>query len=197
MNMICNPVPTTLNIAGAEYRINTDFRVWIVFEQTLTGVIDDFDKTLSDILKKIFIDIPPNGVDETATEAILNFYRCGKDEVKHSGAGTQKEIFNYDYDDGYIFSAFLQQYDIDLNSIKYLHWWKFRALFQSLSDDTEFVKIMGYRSVEINSKMSAEQRNFYQKMKKMYALPLPKDVQEKCNAIEDALIQGKSIDELL
>lgn len=197
MNMICNPVPTTLNIVGTEYKINTDFRIWVEFERILTSEIDDYDKALSDILQKIFIDLPANGVDETATEAILNFYRCGKDDVKHNGAGSQKEIFNYDFDDGYIYSAFLQQYGIDINSIEYLHWWKFRALFQSLSDDTEFVKIMGYRSIEISSKMSTEQRNFYQHMKKMYALPLPKDVQEKCNAIEDALLQGKSIDELL
>ena len=49
----------------------------------------------------------------------------------------------------------------------------------------------------ITSKMSTADRNFYQRMKKLYALPLPQSVQEKYNAIEDALINGKTIDNLL
>ena len=135
-------------------------------------------------------------MNEETVEAILNFYRCGKPPEKHSGGGDEKAVFSYDFDDGYIYAAFKEQYGIDLNDAN-LHWWKFRALFQSLRGDCMFVKIVDYRTMPITPKMSTADRNFFQKMKKLYALPLPQSVREKYNAIEEALLSGKSVDELI
>lgn len=195
MNMLVNSVPDTFYIAGTEYKIHTDFRVWIEFEKLLSDESENANKTIADIKNLIFCDKqPPSRVDEETVNQILLFYRCGKESQKSSH--TEKEIFSYDYDDGYIFSAFLEQYHIDLEQTN-LHWWKFHALMLSLSDSTEFVKIMGYRSIEINSKMTAAQKSFYQKMKKQYRLPLKKKVQEQISSIENALINGETIDNLL
>ena len=135
-------------------------------------------------------------MNEETVEAILNFYRCGKPPKKHSGGGDDEAVFDYAFDDGYIYAAFKEQYGIDLNDAN-LHWWKFRALFMSLRADCMFTKILGYRTMPITSKMSTADRNFYQRMKKLYALPLPQSVQEKYNAIEEALLSGKSVDELI
>lgn len=196
MNMLINSVPTSLSIAGADYGINTDFRVWLKFEMLLSNEDEDCSTTLDDIKKLVFKSkVPPNCADEEATEQILWFYRCGKTEQK-GGASSSKKVFDYDYDDGYICAAFIEQYHIDLADAK-LHWWKFRALMLSLAENTEFVKIMGYRAVEITPKMTAAQKAFYQKMKKHYKLPVKKEVQQKISAIEDALINGESIDNLL
>lgn len=196
MNMLINSVPDGLKIAGTEYKIHTDFSVWIEFEKLLFDESKNAHKTISDIKNLIFCDKqPPQRADEETVNKILWFYRCGK-KLQKSSHTSEKEIFSYDYDDGYIFSAFLEQYHIDLEQTK-LHWWKFHALMLSLSDSTEFVKIMGYRSVEINSKMTASQKAFYQKMKKQYKLPLKKEVQKQISSIEDALINGETIDNLL
>lgn len=196
MNMLINSVPDSLKIAGTEYKIHTDFSVWIEFEKLLSDESENAHKTISDIKNLIFCDKqPPQRADEETVNKILWFYRCGK-KLQKSSHTSEKEIFSYDYDDGYIFSAFLEQYHIDLEQTK-LHWWKFHALMLSLSDSTEFVKIMGYRSVEINSKMTAAQKAFYQKMKKQYKLPLKKEVQKQISNIEDALINGETIDNLL
>lgn len=195
MNMLINSVPESLTIAGTEYEINTDFRIWLKFEMLLSDEVEDSKATLLDIKKLIFKSkIPPDRADEEATEKILWFYRCGKPEQK--GGGSSKKIFDYDYDDGYICAAFMEQYHIDLNKAN-LHWWKFHALMLSLSENTEFVKIMGYRAIEINSKMSAAQKAFYHKMKKHYKLPVKKEEQQRITAIEDALINGEPIDNLL
>lgn len=194
--MLINSVPDGLKIAGTEYKIHTDFSVWIEFEKLLSDESENAHKTISDIKNLIFCDKqPPQRADEETVNKILWFYRCGK-KLQKSSHTSEKEIFSYDYDDGYIFSAFLEQYHIDLEQTK-LHWWKFHALMLSLSDSTEFVKIMGYRSVEINSKMTASQKAFYQKMKKQYKLPLKKEVQKQISSIEDALINGETIDNLL
>ena len=195
MNMLTDSVPESLIIAGTEYKINTDYSVWLKFEMLLSDEVEDSKATLLDIKKLIFmLKIPPDRADEETTEQILWFYRCGKPEQK--GSGSSKKIFDYDYDDGYICAAFMEQYHIDLNKAN-LHWWKFHALMLSLSENTEFVKILGYRAIEINSKMSAAQKAFYQKMKKHYKLPVKKEEQQRITAIEDALINGEPIDNLL
>lgn len=195
MNMLTDSVPESLTIAGTEYEINTDYSVWLKFEMLLSDEVEDSKATLLDIKKLIFkSEIPPDRADEEATEKILWFYRCEKPEQK--GGGSAKKIFDYDYDDGYICAAFMEQYHIDLNETN-LHWWKFHALMLSLSENTEFVKIMGYRAIDINSKMTAAQKAFYQKMKKHYKLPVKKEEQQRITAIEDALINGEPIDNLL
>ena len=43
------------------------------------------------------------------------------------------------------FMVLFTNYGIDLAYDK-VHWWKFKALLKSLKDDTEFVKIKGYRA---------------------------------------------------
>lgn len=196
MSMLTEPVPESLIISGTEYKINTEHSVWIKFEQKLSEDTENSEKVFDEIKKLIFVsDIPPSYADEETVEQIIWFYNCGK-EIKNSGSGSSKEVFSYDFDDGFIYAAFIEQYKIDLERTK-LHWWKFHALMLALPDSTEFVKVIGYRSVEITSKMSSEQRAFYQKMKKHYKLPVKKEIQDKYNAIEEALLNGEPIDNLL
>lgn len=73
----------------------------------------------------------------------------------------------------------MQQYRIDLNSIKYLHWWKFRALFVNLNEDVMFSKIMQYRAIQLNTIKDNEMKKFYKKMKRLYALPDMRTEEEK------------------
>lgn len=80
--------------------------------------------------------------------------------------------YSFEYDDALIFSAFMQMYHIDLSQVSFLHWWKFRALFYALPEDTKLVKVMGYRSIEIDKKtMPSERVKFLTEMKKVYKLP--------------------------
>ena len=196
MNMLLDRVPDTLIVAGTQYHINTDFRVWIGFEKLLTESDDSDDELLDAIFKLVFTGQIPGPEDyQQAVDEILWFYKCGKDISRTGGTG-KKNVFSYDYDDGYIVAAFKEQYGINLNT-EPLHWWEFHAYMLSLSENTEFVKIMGYRAVEISPKMSTAQKNFYQKMKQHYKLPIKKELQEQYNQIEEALLKGESIDGLL
>lgn len=197
MNILCDAIPDALSIAGNVYEINTHFSVWIAFEEIISNTNDESENILLKVKQLIFKSIlPPPTADDETVDKILWFYRCGNDdEIK--GSSSSKEIFSYNYDSGYIYAAFMQQYHIDLNKVNNLHWWKFHSLMLSLNDSTEFVKIMGYRAIEINSKMTSEQKAFYQKMKKHYKLPVKKEIQDKYNAIEEALINGEPIDKLL
>lgn len=191
MSLLVDIAPKSVEIDGAEVEINSDFRTAILFEQMM------FDEDFPDRLKteqalRLFYPIIPENINE-AFQKILWFYSGGKvkkgGSKSHSGSGSDSRYYDFEYDDDYIFAAFWQQYSIDLEAIEYLHWWKFRALFRSLSDNCEFVKIMGYRAIKITSKMPAHERRFYSKMKKLYALPLSLNEQEKISEIEKMLMK--------
>ena len=113
------------------------------------------------------------------------------------GESEVQRIYSFEHDDDYIYSAFLTQYHIDLQDVEYLHWWKFKALLRTLSSELEFSKIMGYRSIDINSGMTKEQRDFYRRKKELYALPLPAGEEEKVDAIAEALMNGGDLSGLL
>ena len=165
-------------------KIRTDFRESIKFELLMQdSKITEKEKIML-ALKLYYCDISKIKDIKLAINEILWFYRCGKEiqqqkENKKDEAKAAKQIYSYEFDDEYIYSAFMEQYKIDLNSIKYLHWWKFKALFNSLNESTQFVKIMGYRAMNISKIKDKEMKLHYKKMQKIYALPDMRSEEEK------------------
>lgn len=188
-NLILNKLP---QYTPSKLKIRTDFRETIKFELLMQ------DKTINDNDKiKMALNLyyyNPNEIEDIkkAIEDILWFYKGGKQDKKRNvddekdDNSKQKQIYSYEFDAEYIYSAFMEQYKIDLNSIKYLHWWKFKALFLSLNEEVLFSKIMGYRAMNINSIKDKEMKKFYKKMKKIYALPDMRTEEEKENDFAEA-----------
>lgn len=183
--------PNTVQIAGAEYQINTDFRAGIELER----IMDDWNLSKKErVLKAIelyFNPVPDLRYVEEIIHAIMWFYDAGKTlevKSKKNNLDNQK-YFSYIHDADYIYAAFLQQYGINLQK-EHLHWWIFRGLFLGLNDSTEFIKIVGYRAIQITRGMSKTQKEFYRKMKEIYALPASKEEQERKRIIEEALMNG-------
>ena len=198
MNILVDLVPTTVNIDNKEYEINSDFRTSILFELLMQdGIIDEDDKILM-ALQLYYPDIPEN--IKEAIEQMLQFYRCGKDVSSSKGNGKSKgvtQIYSFEYDDDYIYSAFLDQYGVDLQDIEYLHWWKFKAMFKSLKDDNMIVKIMGYRSMDLSKVKDKEQKAYYKRMQKLYEIPISKDEQNKLDDITIALLSSEDLSKVL
>lgn len=198
-NILIDELPQSVFVDGEEFEIITDFRTSILFELLMQDdEVEDTEKTVK-ALHLYYPEIPEN--IEAAVEAILWFYGCGKEKTgkkrENQAARSRERIYSFDYDDDYIFAAFLRQYGVDLQSIEYLHWWKFRAMFNSLTDDNQIVKIMQYRSMDIPSDLPKEQASFYKKMKRLYALPKSQSEIEKNEAIEQALMNGGDLTGLL
>ncbi|MDU1584824.1 MAG: bacteriophage Gp15 family protein [Clostridium sp.] len=198
MNILVDLVPTTVNIDNKEYEINSDFRTSILFELLMQdGTIEEDDKILM-VLQLYYPDIPEN--IKEAIEQMLWFYRCGKDVSSSKGNSKSKgvtQIYSFEYDDDYIYAAFLDQYNIDLQDIEYLHWWKFKAMFKSLKDDNMIVKIMGYRSMDLSKVKDKEQKAYYKRMQKLYEIPISKDEQNKLDDITIALLSGEDLSKVL
>lgn len=172
MNLILDGLPEVVEIAGTSVKIDTSFRTGIIFEEMLSDPeLPDEDK----LLTMLELYYPGIVFDETtireAIEKIFWFYRCGSEPRQTTGGDEGGEtVFSYEYDADYIYAGFMSAYRIDLAK-ETLHWWQFRALFRSLPEDTQIMKIIGYRSMKISPKLSKEQKEHYKRMKRMYALP--------------------------
>ncbi|MBS6504207.1 MAG: bacteriophage Gp15 family protein [Clostridium sp.] len=198
MNILVDLLPIAVEIDNKNYEINSDFRTSILFELLMQdSSIGAEDKIITAL--ELYYPVIPENINE-AIEQMLWFYRCGKDITKSKGNGKGKsvtQIYSFEYDDDYIYAAFIDQYNIDLQDIEYLHWWKFKAMFKALKEDNEIVKIMGYRSMDISKIKDKEQKAYYNKMRKLYEIPISKDEREKLDEITEALLIGKNVNNLL
>lgn len=198
MNILIDTVPTSVDIDGVEYEINSNFRYGILFELLMQdSTIEEKDKICMAL--DLYYPVIPTNIDE-AIEKILWFYKCGKDEAKVKSTGKDRgatQIYSFEYDDDYIYSAFLDQYGVDLQDIKYLHWWKFKAMFKALKEDNMIVKIMGYRNIDLSKIKDKEQKDYYKKMQKLYEIPVSKNEKEKLDEINNILLNGGDISKVL
>ncbi|NFO30422.1 hypothetical protein FDB41_06670 [Clostridium botulinum] len=189
MSFLTGILPIDVIINNKKYEIRSDFRTSILFSKLIENELNE--DTIIEILKLYYPKF--NELDEkdinVAFDNILWFYRCGENEElennKKSNSNNSK-IFDYEKDANYIYSAFLSQYNIDLQEIKYLHWWKFKALFDSLSDDNKIVEIMRYRAIDLSKIEDKEQKKFYKKMKDLYSLDvMSKEEKEELEKINN------------
>lgn len=203
MNILIDELPESVEIEGIEYEINTDFRISMLFELMMQDPDITDEEKVENALELYFPQIPPVEYISETIDVIMDFYSCGKDKLvsngKSNSKGKAKQIYSFESDADYIYAAFLDQYRIDLQDIEYLHWWKFKALFNALKEDNEIVKIMGYRSINITNDMSKHEKEFYKKMKELYKLPdnISKNEKEKINQIEDILMNGGDLESIL
>lgn len=200
MNILIDVSPQSVIIDNVEYEINSNFRTSILYELLIQDYdLKDEEKVIQAL--QLYYPVIPENI-EGAIDKILWFYRCGKNienSKSHNDTettGSNNIYYSFEYDAEYIYSAFLDQYGIDLQDIEYLHWWKFKAMFKSLKEDNEIVKIMGYRATKITKDMSKEQKDFYKNMKKIYKLPtISKEDENKFKDLNDALM-GENLEGL-
>ena len=86
---------------------------------------------------------------------------------------TKEKSFDFSYDAGYIYSSFMQAYNMDLyEQHDKLHWEVFISLFNSLPADTMIMHVIDIRTREIpTGKGSEEQASALREAKAKYALP--------------------------
>lgn len=187
MNILLDSLPRDVSIGGLNIPINSDFRTGILFSLLMedSEIIDSEKIFLA--IDLYFEDLPKDLNMKEIIDVIIWFYRCDKpinneilsDKDNEDNASISNPILSYEYDADYIYSAFLSQYNIDLQDVEYMHWWKFKALLQGLSEEHLISKIMGYRAMVIDSDMSQKEKAFYREKKRIFALPDMRTDEEK------------------
>jgi len=164
-------LPSTVNVDGNSYDIKTDYITWIKFENIVRDKTKKDNDKFIDILLLVYErDKIPRNIS-AAFQAAVDFYTNGKIPINETQDKNKPRVLDYEYDSGYIYSALLSQYKIDLTSTRDIHWYKFNYMIAGLNDDIELVKIMGYRSVDLGKIKNKEEKKRLQKLKNRYALP--------------------------
>lgn len=137
--------------------------------------------------------INSNNLEEVVNQLLL-FYNCGEkvDDENKIQNKSSKTMYSFDKDQYMIYSDFIRFYDIDLTEVD-MHWWKFKKLFVELPLSSSVKEAMKFRTVQITSKMTIEQKNYYLKMKRLYSLEKDVPKTKKQAQIGSVLFSGMNI----
>lgn len=173
MNFFYEEYPNSIVVGGREIAVVTDFREYIKLIDMLN---DDELKSWEKVsyLKQYFLEEPEDF--EKAMEQLTAFIVMEVETKEEKGnqdnaESDKKEVYSFEYDFPFIFSAFLSEYGIHLKKIPYLHWWEFRNLFKGLSEDTEIKKMIAYRSINPSEIKDENERKRIVKIQRAIALP--------------------------
>lgn len=188
MNVFYEELPESLEINGREYPVITDFREWIRFSDMLKSDIPPEFKLefLSEMFLKEVPDLYTEDEIEEVMDAITSFLSLSgtefpdissdeanseeeSEEVEYEEQRAKKAIY-YEQDAPYIISAFRREYQIDLLSVPYMHWWKFRMLLDGLSEESQIKKRIYWRTCDV-SKMDKKERREILKIRRSITIP--------------------------
>lgn len=174
VSILTEKPPEYLIISEKKHPIRTDFKIWLKVSELMAKNTAD---ALAEMFALIFYEMPDNLYK--AVGEITEFYKHSEKKCSKKKKNIpSKRDFDYDYDSELIFAAFWQQYKIDLCESN-MHWWKFKALFNCLSEDTQFIKVVQYRNMELSQIKDKDQKAFYRKMKALYRLPDNRSEEQK------------------
>lgn len=177
MNLFYEDYPTVLKVKNEFIPIITDFREYIKLLDMLNDEeVNGYEKML--FLQQYFLK-EPNNMDDAISRLtdFVSMKELNDVHTEESGEGEDTEIeepkplFSFALDYPYILSGFWQDYGIDISEIKYLHWWKFRQLFDGLSEKTEIKQRIMYRSIDLSTIKDKDERKRIEKIQRSIKLP--------------------------
>ena len=189
-NILLDNLPKT---TPNNYKIKTSYKQGIKFELLMQDNSLSKDEQVELALNLFYYENELKNIKtpeevKKRIEDIIWFYKCGKEEKTSlkKRKNKQKQIYSYEFDDDKIYSAFIQQYNIDLQKND-LHWWQFKSLFECLTDSTQIVQIMGYRALDIAKIKDKHEKKKYKELQEIYKLPDMRSEEEKEEDFAEAL----------
>lgn len=161
-------LPNTVKVNGRAFSIYTDFRVWMKFEIELA------EHRSSDPIPVgyLFKNEQPTYCD---VQTLLDFSRPVNElPRKVRGTASDARLIDFRLDSDLIYSAFLQQYGVDLIEVSELHWHKFLAMLNGLKG-TKLDEVIGYRCYE---KQTDKNIDPYEEMRAAWELETPMTPEE-------------------
>ena len=178
-------LPDTIEVDGKLYPIHTSFKYWLCFLE----LIADNHTPPADFDFMYIQEKPQSRINGLV--ALVQF--CNPPQklprTQNDSSSTEKAV-DYTIDADYIYSAFLEQYGIDLVESK-IHWYKFLSLFKGLHD-TKLNEIIGYRLWENTSGKRDAYTRQMEKLRSAWELPQEDDENdEELKAFEAKLYSTK------
>ena len=169
INVLLDPLPEGYEDEnGTFYPMDFDFRIGVQ-----VSLIQD-DPELDDIEKILLTqdlifagDLPD---DPEVIKECVNFFINGWYQDRHVDKHVKVKTSDFNVDQWRIYSAFLTQYQIDLNSIEFLHYWVFMGLLSTL-DECAYTRVLDIRSKDVIPKgLKGKELQDFKDAKYTYAL---------------------------
>lgn len=173
MNLFYENLPDAVFVHGEKKRIITDFVEYI----RLFDMLKDTEVTLQE--KALFISeyfLDNVYLDLEAIRALEGFVllkdieEVGIQSEQEIESTREKPLFSFTYDFPCIYAAFLREYGIDLK-IAHMHWWRFRMLFDNLSEESEIKQRIKYRAIDVGSVKDKGERDRIRRIQRSIMLP--------------------------
>ena len=168
MNVLTDKFPTKIKVNNKILEINSDFRNCI----KIIEAFEDDDLLLEEkyliLVKRLYIDPIEDDDLEEAIKKGIKFLDLG--EESENSEENIKRIYSFSKDDNYIYTGIRQSHNLDLNSIKYLHWWNFVYLFLDIGQECMFNQLIYYRKRKNEGKLTKEEKKVYISMRKILDL---------------------------
>lgn len=154
------------------YQIEADFRIGLQISQLLyDSDYTEFER-ITGCIDLLYYDIPESV--EEAMQGITWFLNGWNHDNFEKGDNVR--CVDFDIDQWRIYSAFLNQYHINLSEAD-MHWWEFMGLLTSLNE-CAYTQVVGIRSEKINPKLSQKEKEAKKKAKRIYAIQNGDDQEE-------------------
>lgn len=189
LNVLTKQMPSTVDVGGISIPINTSFRVWIDIWTVVDNPNAESWKKCAAMLLKAFPQEPsedgriPYQIALTNTQeaidAVIKFLqrKTSEDKPKPPTKNQRRlekiRLFDWKYDAIRVISDFEREYHIDLTDPQTdMHWWRFMALFDGLSDTSQTMEAIRVRAVDLDDKrMSKQIKANYRERQQALMLP--------------------------
>ncbi len=159
------------------YSINSDFRIGVQMFQALSdNGLTDMEKISISCALLFDVENAAEYPDMATMQEGVQWFLSGwyTDNPIKSKEEKKKDV-DYDVDQWRIFSAFLTQFGINLNTVD-MHFWVFMGLLSTL-EECAFTRIVDIRTKKIDPKMKPSDKKALKEVKERYALENVEDTQ--------------------
>lgn len=190
MSILTEPLEKSVVVRDVRYPINTDFRVWMEFDNVVNSAEIKAESKTEILFRICFDKAKCKVLPESRREALCALYDFYVQKKGGKSGGKEKRVFSFEEDAGYIYAAFLAQYNIDLLSVPYMHWYVFCALLNGLEENSRLMKIIALRSVNTAEIADKNRKQAYARLQKIYALGDKRSDEEKEREAAEILMQA-------
>lgn len=153
-------LPMSLEVAGEERRIRTDFRDVLTIMQAFSdpelSECEKYDVMLTILYEDL--DIIPLEATNEAIDRGLWFLDCGQQE---EDSRPPAKVMDWEQDESLVFPAVNKVAGREVRTAEYMHWWTFMGYFMEIDEGT-FSTVLGIRQKKAKGKkLEKWEQEFY------------------------------------
>lgn len=169
MEKVIYSLPTSVEVNGTEYTIQSDYRAVLDILTALSdGDLDEQDKAEASltIFYPEFSSMPASDYQEALNQC-FRFIDHGQGAKTQ---GKQPAVMSWEQDFDMIISPVNRIAGCEVRSLPYLHWWSFLSYYMEIGDCL-FAQVVAIRDKKARGKpLDKQEREFYRRNREMVDL---------------------------